>query len=87
MLKINIRSILIISVLFLLTACSKLNKENYDQLEMGMSLKEVETLIGSHDNCSSTLGTQTCLWGDEKAKYIKVNFMANAAITFSSDGI
>ncbi|UAA38682.1 DUF3862 domain-containing protein [Paraneptunicella aestuarii] len=75
----------VVSATLLLTGCSKLNKENYDKLSMGMSLKEVEQVIGSHDECSSTLGTQSCIWGNDKAKYIKVSFVADAAVAFSSD--
>lgn len=71
----------------LLTGCSKLNKENYDKLEMGMSLQEIEAVLGSHDNCSSALGTQSCLWGKENGTYIKVSFVAGAAVTFSSEGL
>lgn len=81
------KSFVIALMVFVITACSKLTKENLDKLEMGMNLKEVEAVLGSHDNCSSALGTQSCLWGDEKGKYIKVNFVADAAVTFSSDGL
>ncbi|WP_278383183.1 outer membrane protein assembly factor BamE domain-containing protein, partial [Alteromonas mediterranea] len=30
-----------------LTGCSKLTKENYDKLEMGMTQDEVESILGS----------------------------------------
>ena len=82
-----VRNALLLFFALLITACSKLTKENYDKLGMGMALKEVEAVLGSHDNCSSALGTQSCLWGDENGKYIKVSFVADAAVTFSSDGL
>ncbi|NDV89917.1 DUF3862 domain-containing protein [Alteromonas sp. 345S023] len=70
-----------------LTACSKLTKENYDKLEMGMSQKEVESIIGNADNCGKTLGTLACTWGNEDAKHIKIVFMGNKAVTFNYDGL
>lgn len=82
-----VKSILIFSAALLISACTKLTKVNYDKLEMGMNLQEVESVLGSHDNCSSALGTQSCLWGDENGKYVKVSFVAGAAVTFSSDGL
>lgn len=71
----------------LLAGCSKLNKENYDKLETGMSQAEVEAVIGTADNCSKSLGTVSCLWGDENGKNVKVVFMADKAIGFSYDGL
>ncbi|WP_218309481.1 outer membrane protein assembly factor BamE [Alteromonas antoniana] len=71
----------------LLAGCSKLNKENYDKLETGMSQAEVEAVIGTADNCSKSMGTVSCLWGDENGKNVKVVFMADKAIGFSYDGL
>ncbi|WP_338517180.1 DUF3862 domain-containing protein [Alteromonas gracilis] len=70
-----------------LSACSKLTKENYDKLEMGMSQEEVEAVIGSADNCGKTMGTLACTWGDENAKHVKIVFMGDKAITFNYDGL
>ena len=55
-----------------LTACSKLTKENYDKLEMGMSQDEVEAILGSADNCGKTMGTMACTWGNEDSKHVKI---------------
>ncbi len=70
-----------------ITGCSKLTKENYDALEMGMTKSEVEAVIGKADNCSETIGTLSCLWGSEEGKNIKITFMADKAVTFSYDGL
>ena len=67
-------------------ACSKVNKENYDQLEMGMEYSEITAIIGNPDDCSETLGTKRCTWGDD-AKNIKVSFIADKAIAFTNDGV
>lgn len=79
--------LLVIPMILLLAACSKLTKENYDKLEVGMSQNEVQAIIGSSDNCTTTLGTVSCVWGDEKGKHIKVRFVADAAVTFSNDAL
>ena len=70
-----------------LSGCSKLNKENYDKLEMGMSQKEVEAILGSADNCGKPLGTLACTWGNEEAKHVKIVFMGNKAVTFNYEGL
>ena len=70
-----------------LTACSKLNKENYDKLEVGMTQQEVETILGSADTCGKTMGTLACVWGTEDAKHVKIVFMADKAITFTYEGL
>lgn len=70
-----------------LVGCSKLTKENYDMLEMGMTQQEVEAVLGSADNCGKTLGTLACVWGDEDAKHVKVVFMGDKAITFTYEGL
>lgn len=75
------------SLLVLLTGCSKLNKENYEMLKMGMSQEEVTAVIGAPSNCSETLGTTSCLWGKEDGVYIKVTFVADNAATFSNNGL
>ena len=70
-----------------IAGCSKLTKENYDSLEMGMTKSEVEAVIGKADNCSEAIGTLSCLWGREESKNIKITFMADKAVTFSYDGL
>ncbi len=71
----------------LVTGCSKLTTENYDKLKMGMGVEEVERIIGGADSCSETLGTKTCIWGDEDATHIKISFVSNNAVTFSNEGL
>ena len=70
-----------------LTACSELNLENYEQLKLGMEMSEVEGVIGGASDCSETLGTQSCYWGEKDGVNIKINFVAGKAVTFSHDGL
>lgn len=85
---IHLKKLAVVAVSgLLLVACSKLNKENYDMLKMGMSQEEVKAIIGEPANCSETLGTTSCLWGSEEGTYVKVNFVADNAATFSNNGL
>ena len=71
----------VIVALFLLGAvgCSRVSKQNFDKLKVGMAYEEVVTILGSPGSCSETLGTKSCVWGSEK-RQIKVSFIASKAI-------
>ncbi|WP_349921403.1 DUF3862 domain-containing protein [Aeromonas veronii] len=73
-------------IALLLTGCSKLNRENYDKLKVGMSYAEASTVLGKADRCDDALGTTSCLWGKD-GKNIQVRFIADKATFFSSEGI
>ena len=79
--------LLVTACLVALSGCSKLTKANYDALSMGMSQDEVTAVIGKPDNCSETMGTQSCVWGKEGDTYIKVVFIADNATAFSNNGL
>jgi len=66
--------------------CSKITKENYDKLEMGMEYKEVTALLGNPDSCSDSLNVKSCIWGSE-TKNIKVNFLSDKVVVFSGTGV
>ena len=71
------------AMVVVLAGCSKLNKENYDKLEMGMSQEAIEQILGSANSCDKSLGTMSCIWGSKEDKHIKVMFMSDKAVTFS----
>lgn len=85
--KTNLYCIILLAF-FLVTAvgCSKVSKENYDKLKVGMTYEEVRGILGNPDGCSETLGTKSCIWGDDK-KRIGVSFIASKAVAFSSKGL
>ena len=68
------------------SGCSKLSKENYETLKVGMEYSDVTGVIGEPDNCSETLGTKNCIWGNDD-KNIKVTFVADKATLFSNSGL
>lgn len=60
------------------SCCSKLNRENYDQLKMRISYAEASTILGKTERCDDALGTTSRLWGGE-GKNIKIRFIADKA--------
>ena len=72
--------------LMLLVGCSKVTKENYDQLKSGMSQAEVEAVLGSSDMCTETFGTKTCSWGNED-RNITINFVGDTVLVLSNKGL
>lgn len=70
----------------LLTACSKVNQENYAQLSTGMSSGDVESLLGKPAECSGALGMTSCTWGNQD-RFISVQFAADKVLMFSGKGL
>ncbi len=70
----------------LLLGCSKVTRENFDQIKMGMTYEEVIGIIGAPDSCDASLGAKQCVWGDE-AKNITVGFMGDTVILPSMKGL
>ena len=79
-------SMILLGACLLLTACSKINQENYSKLSVGMTKAEVETLLGSAAECSGAVGLTSCNWGDEKSN-ISVQFAADKVVVFSANGL
>lgn len=77
----------LLGLMLTLAACSKLNLENYEALKMGMDKTQVESIIGGASECTETLGSESCIWGSETGKHIKINFVADKAVLFSHDGL
>ena len=76
--------ILLFCVIFL--GCSKLNRENYGKIEVGMNYEQVVGIIGSPDKCDAALGVKNCVWGNDQ-KNITVKFVADKVILPSMKGL
>ena len=72
--------------LLLLAACDRLTMENYSKIETGMSLKQVEALIGAPSSCSETLGIKRCQWGDDE-RHASVNFINDQVVITSAKNL
>ncbi len=73
-------------MLVLIMGCSKINQDNYNELKIGMLYDQVSALLGKPDECTAVLGAKHCVWGN-KDKHIKVQFVGDQIIFFSSKGI
>ncbi len=83
-----LKHFILLVALVLITGCSKLTMENYQKVKVGMKYDEVVELIGTPAKCNEDLGTRRCVWGDEDGdKYIKINFISEAAVMFSHKGL
>lgn len=80
------RSLMVLSLLLVTVACSRLTMENYNRITVGMSYDEVITLIGPPEKCDDVMGVRNCLWGDDQ-RSIHVSFVADKALLFSSSNL
>ncbi|MCG8549422.1 MAG: DUF3862 domain-containing protein [Desulfobacterales bacterium] len=76
--------VLLCAVIFL--GCSKITRENFDKIKMGMGYEEVVGIIGEPDACDGALGAKKCIWGDE-TKNITVSFMGERVIFPAMKGL
>ena len=66
--------------------CSKVSKENYEKLSLGMSYQDVVSILGKPDNCQEKMGTKSCTWGSE-SKNISLKFIADKLAYRSKEGL
>ena len=82
----RLRYVAMLSFCVLLTACSKVNQENYSKLSTGMTKAQVEQLLGAPTDCSGALGVSSCTWGD-KNSFISVQYAGDTVLVFSGQGL
>ncbi len=86
MVKLAISAICIFSILAL-AGCSKVSKENYDKIKIGMSYEDIVEVLGKPDTCEEpVLKTKSCMWGSTD-KQIKIKFVVDTVAWRSSKGI
>jgi hypothetical protein len=87
--KMNIPKKLIVMAFLLylvLFGCSKLNRENYDKIKVGMDYQQVVSIIGDPDKCDAIMGSKNCVWGNEN-KNITINFIGDKVFFLSMNGL
>ena len=82
----KILAFILVGLFLFFLGCSKLTKENYDKLDIGMDYKEVVEILGDADKCDGALGVTDCTWGDEK-KNINVKFVKDKVVLVSAKGL
>lgn len=75
---------LLVSVILL--GCSKVNRENYDKIKVGMEYEQVISIIGKPDKCDAVMGSKNCMWGNEN-KNITITFIADKVVITSMKGL
>ncbi|WP_372760691.1 DUF3862 domain-containing protein [Pseudoalteromonas sp.] len=80
------KKLLIIAAALSLAACSKVNLENYDKIKVGMDKAEVETFLGSPDNCIEKTLHTNCIWGDD-SKNIEITLVSDKVTLYSKKGL
>lgn len=82
----SLRILAVLTFCVLLTACNKINQENYSKLQAGMTKAEVEQLLGKPTDCSGALGMSSCTWGD-KESFISVQYATDKVLMYSGQGL
>ncbi len=80
------RSMLIFALIAALTGCSKLTRENYEKLKVGMGYDEVVKILGKPDTCSGALFAKNCVWGSDQ-KNITVSFVGDKVVIYASKNL
>ena len=78
--------LILLSLTFLVSACTKISVENYDKLKAGMPYTEVKQLLGTPTQCSEVLSVKHCVWGNEK-RHIDVSFVSDQAVVFTAENL
>jgi hypothetical protein len=84
--KRKVITFVLCGLLLFVGGCSKLSKENYDKLKIGMSYNEVVAIMGNADTCDAAMGAKNCIWGTS-TKNITVKFMADNVVFFDCKGL
>lgn len=76
----------LVTVSLVVVGCSKINKDNYDQIQVGMTYDAVESILGTPDEVHDVLGTKSCVWG-KGPETIRIKFIADKVVFHSAEGL
>jgi hypothetical protein len=85
-LKQTVPALVAIAMAWSLAGCSKVNRENYDKLKMGLDYSEVVQLLGEPTNCDNVLTAKSCVWGKPPTT-ITVQLVGDKVILFQGEGL
>ena len=84
--RIAISVLIALIAVSLVVGCSKINKENYDKIQMGMTYDEVEAILGTPAEAKDVMGTKSCVWGKAPAT-ISIKFVGDKVVFHSAEGL
>ncbi len=77
---------LLASLLVLITACSYVSPETYGRLDVGMTMEDVEGILGNPTHCENRLGARECVW-KKGGREIRVSYVDGRVVVFSQSGL
>ena len=82
------KNLIVITLLLFvfLIGCSKLNRENYGKINVGMDYQHVVSIIGNPDKCDAIMKSQYCFWGNEN-KNITIDFIDDKVFVLGMNGL
>ena len=78
--------VFLVTVSLMMIGCSKINKENYDKIEVGMTYDEVTAILGAPDETKDVIGTKSCVWG-KSSETISIKFVGDKVVFHSAKGL
>lgn len=78
--------LIIAGIVLNVAACSRVTRENYRKLQVGMEYAQVTQILGEPSRCDSVLTVKTCDWG-KKERMITIQFVADKVVFYSSKGM
>lgn len=84
--RISVVVLIALIAVSLVVGCSKINKENYDKIQLGMTYDEVEALLGTPDEVKDVIGTRSCVWG-KAPQTISIKFVGDKVVYHSAEGL
>ncbi|NMR23968.1 DUF3862 domain-containing protein [Pseudoalteromonas sp. NEC-BIFX-2020_015] len=80
------KKLLIVAAILTLSACSKINLENYEKIEIGMSKTDVEAILGAAEKCVEKTLHTNCTWGGGDKK-IEITLVSDRVSLYSKTGL
>ncbi|HOW17918.1 MAG TPA: DUF3862 domain-containing protein [Phycisphaerae bacterium] len=86
--------VVVVAVLLLISGCGKVTKGNYDKIQNGMTLAQVEAILGKGTEKAGVAGAvgkltgsaKVMTWGDEK-KSITITFVDDKVVAKEEHGL
>ena len=66
--------------------CTHVNQDAFSQLDAGMSIEDVEGILGKPESCRDQLGRLECIWRD-KGREIRVSYIDQKVVVYSASGL
>ena len=76
----------ILTSLGILAGCTHVDQYAFSQLNAGMSIEDVEGILGKPQSCRDQLGRMECVWKD-KDREIRVSYVNQKVVVYGASGL